>query len=258
MHDDQGKVIFGTDLSSDTYDEIMFAHLIRWLRINIKNPNVSSGAKIDGEARLELDLFRKKWFCYRFLHPVAATYLYAHFYQIAYRRTYARNVNRGTAEYIRIFSNEDIFKCDPPIVTSMWKGRQIADAIGAPYEFVIESAMRNTLRYWKQPHLPRPGQIYNDWVCETIVKEWEENKRFATPHSDHQEYRTHRYVGTREQNDHHEHLMELAGMRADPEPILNRFFEDELLPIEKILARFGVDISGRILQATEFLNASAS
>lgn len=249
MQDDTSATIFGTDLSWDRYDELMLDYFVKRLRIRLTNPRFMSAEKFDGEIRLEVDLFRKKWFDYRFLHPVAATYLYAHHYERAYRNAFGRNIDRNAAEHIKVLKHEDLFQCKQEFITSIWRGRQIVDAIGAPYDFAIESGIRNTLRWWKQRHLPRPGQIFNDWVCETIVAEWEERKKAATPYSDHLEYRTQNYVGSRDQNDHHEHLLELADLRGNPEPLLSRFYENELLPIEKIEARFGAATAERILEA---------
>ncbi len=125
----------------------------------------------------------------------------------------------------------------------------MADAIGTPYDFAFEAFFRHTLRYWKQEHLPRPWQIFNDWVCDAVTKEWAEAKRSKLIYSTHFEYRTHQYVGTRDQNDHHEHLMELATLRHDPIPPLARFYDEELLPIEKIVARFGEDVALRVFEA---------
>ncbi len=231
MQDDSGNTIFGTKLTWDEYDLLMFERVTqKWVEF-------------------ERELFRAKWFDYRFMHPVAATYVAAHQFEKCYRQAYARNVSRGSAEYINLQKAPDLFECPKMYIIGVWRARQMADAIGAPYDFAFEAAIRHTLRYWKREYLPRPAQIFNDWVCDAVTKEWGEAKRAKLIYSTHFEYRTHQYVGTRDQNDHHEHLMELASLRADPEPALNRFYEEELLPIEKMKARFGDDIAARILEA---------
>ncbi len=43
--------------------------------------------------------------------------------------------------------------------------------------------------------------------------------------------------------------MELATLRHDPIPPLARFYDEELLPIEKIVARFGDDVALRVFEA---------
>ncbi len=231
MQDDSGNTIFGTDLTWDQYDRLMYERVTaKWVEF-------------------ERELFRAKWFDYRFMHPVAATYVAVHHYERAYRQAYARNVSRGAAEYIRVRKAADLFECPKMYIAGVWRARQMADAIGAPYDFAFEAAIRHTLRYWKREYLPRPEQIFHDRVCDAVVKEWGDAKRAKLIHSTHFEYRTHQYVGTRDQNDHHEHLMELATLRHDPAPPLTRFYDEELLPIEKIVARFGEDVALRVFEA---------
>jgi hypothetical protein len=250
MQDDDGKTIFGTDLDFDRCDELMFDFYLKKLRISAeKGPSYSNFRKFDELTHLETALFRKKWFDYRYLHPVAATYLYAHHYQVVYRQAFKRHISRDISEHIKVLKDEDLFNCPQRFVADMWRGRQIADAFGAPYNFVIEAGIRHTLRFWKQKYLPRPGQIFSDWVCDLIAAEWDEWKRVRAPHADHFEYRLPHYVGTRDQDEHHDHLLDLAGARSDPTALLSRFVDQELISLDKIGARFGDHLVERMREA---------
>lgn len=89
---------FGADLSWEEYDE-------RMIRIN------------KDWVEEERSLFICKWFDYRQMHPVQATYLYADEYIKAFRNHYARNYDRAATEGgrpIRPWRQEDIFEDGPP------------------------------------------------------------------------------------------------------------------------------------------------
>ena len=70
---------FGNDFTSDKYDSIALS------------------AISDKFLKNESALFSTKWFSYRHLHPVSATYLFAHLYTEEYRKVYQkiRDQDRG-------------------------------------------------------------------------------------------------------------------------------------------------------------------
>jgi hypothetical protein len=174
MQDESGAVIFGTDFDQDRYDEILFEYFLKKNRTLA--PRFSNFAKIDDEMQIERELFRVKWFDYRFIHPVSATYLFAYHWDKQYRLSYSKNVSRDAAENIRVQKDADLFKCPQAYITAMIRGRRITDAMGVPYEFAIAAGIKHTLRFWKRSHLPRPTQIFGDWVCEAIIADWNERK----------------------------------------------------------------------------------
>ncbi len=103
MQDDSGNTIFGTDLTWDQYDRLMYERVTaKWVEF-------------------ERELFRAKWFDYRFMHPVAATYVAAYHFDRVYRQIYARNVNRETAEHIRVQKQPDLFECSKMFSTAIWR-----------------------------------------------------------------------------------------------------------------------------------------
>ena len=201
---------------------------------------------------VEPALFSVKWFDYRFMHPAQATYVYFSHYERAYRAAFSRHVDHEIADVIKLKKFDDLFdlknlalktakevKKAKMYISGIWNARAHADAMGLPYDFAIEAQIRHTLKYWDQKFLPRPAAISSDRVCEAVQLEWIEKKKASLLYSTHFEYRLPAYVGTAAQNDHHEHLLEIAGLRNDPEPALSRFLDEELLPIDKIEARFG-------------------
>lgn len=189
---------------------------------------------------LDRELFRVKWFDYRFLNPVQATYLYAHEFEKAYRYAYRRHKDATAADHIRVFKVEDIFQGSRHILSGLWRGRQVADAMGMPYAVYLNLAFHWTLRWWQQRHLPRPAQLYCDRVIDRVPADWESHQASRLYVSMLPQYANERYEGTPDQNDHHEWLFAQAEKRPNPKPLLARFaIADRILPDSKIAARYG-------------------
>jgi len=228
--------------------------------------------------REEATLYRTKWFDYRFMHPAQATLVYARHYETIYRRTFKINIDRATSEYIRIIRDGSLLNPPRPahegasarviaaaskaataklsFITGMWRGRQFADAMGMPYDIYIDGALHHRLRYWRQSYLPRPTQLYHENKGEddmkqayfvTAMEKWWNAKQQATLlYSRHDEYQVDQYVGTRDQNDHHEWLIGQIQLRQNPAPLLGRLMVEGFLPFEKIKTRFEPDVVNRV------------
>lgn len=248
MQDEGGATIFGTDLDRDRCDEIMFGYVLTRMRVSAL-PSFSNYKKFEAITGVETELFRVKWFDYRFLHPVQATYLYAHFYVETYRTAFKRHVSRDQAEHVKVLKKPDLFANDKRLVGALWRGRQIADALGAPYPFFLEAAIRNMLRYWRQKYLPRPEHLYTDRVLDAVQQEWADAKRHRLFYADHHLYRAQHFVGTRDQAEHRDFLLEIAHLRRDPAPVLTGFVDKELLTIDWIAAKSGQDLADRVADA---------
>lgn len=221
--------VFGLDLSIDGCDEVMYQF-----------------SRKDWVAH-ERHLFAHKWFDYRFMHPVHATFLYAHEYRKAYRDAFARNIDKRASEHILPLKKENVFECEAQVISGIWHGRQFADALGMPYDTFIREAIGNTLRYWQQRHLPRAWQIYSERVCERVAERWDQMQSGALLYGVHPEYQNDRYVGSPPQNAHHEWLMAQAMRRDNPAEPLRRFVNEmNILPIEKIEGRFGIEMTERV------------
>ena len=211
--------LFIDELKTDAADELMFRHI-----------------RADWQS-YELGLMRSKWFDYRFMHPVVATFAYAKAFDASYRRHFRASF--GNVPLKRVFKNYDVFRCEKTTIAGLWRGRQHADALGMPYDIYTDLALADVLRFWKQPNMPRPLQLYSAVIVEQVGAQWEELQAGSLRYSTHENYRTHRFCGTTAQLDHHEWLFAQAGKRANPLPIMKRFYEEDLIPFEKIEARYG-------------------
>lgn len=223
--------IFGLDLEPTTYDRLMFTFVRKdWLKH-------------------EAILFTGKWFDYRFMNPVAGAYLYAHHFVLAYKRFYRCTIDGARAEHVRPLKEPDLFDCPQSQISAIWKGRQVADAMGVPYDVYIELAFQGALKYWNQPHLPRASQLYSDRICEFVGIEWEKRQDAFLFFSRHKAYRAQHYRELQAQNDHHEWLFQQIEKRGQAGfDLLNDAVENDLLPMSKIKARLGEDVADRILR----------
>lgn len=202
-----------------------------------------------GVLAVDLQLFTAKWFDYRHMTPYDATAHYIDCYGAIYRRFYKREVDRNRAEHVRVDSmetlRERITAGDAKLselrrrLTSYWRGRQVADALGMPYDIYIEEAIDARLRFWKQKYLPKPGHLYDDNIIDVVQRRWEQIQDSILMKAEHPAYLTCNYVGAAQQDDYHEWLFEqLARRHEDPERYAELILEG-MLPYEKVQSRLG-------------------
>jgi len=195
-------------------------------------------------------LAHTKWFDYRFLHAVEATKLYVAAFEKEYRAAYASTFSTLNAQYVKVTGWADMMKDmekHKAMFAGFWRGRQVADAMGMPYDLFIRLALKERLRFWKRRYMPNPSMLYSDIIVERVAELWKERQSARLYVGDHQNYRLHRYIGTQAQNDHHEWLFAQAQLRSNPQYQLARFIKDELLPEEKVKTRVGQETFERVL-----------
>jgi hypothetical protein len=215
--------------------------------------------------KLEPTLMTGKWFDYRFMSAVEATYLYASEFVKAYRRMYRENIDGMKADYVlAAMSRRDLLKYEAPTTKSasrknrgrdpdrekhnqylgsLWRGRQTADAMGVPYEIYLELAFQRRLRYWQKSHLPRPHQLYSDLCTDFVEDEWKKRQRDRLYFSTHENYQNARFSGLDYQDQHHEWLLHQADLRGNPPVLLaDLIWRDQVLPVEKVRDR----VEGRL------------
>jgi hypothetical protein len=128
-------------------------------------------------ALLEIDqsLMSTRWWDYRPLHTVEATYLFIHTYGLIYKEAWARDVDAGEAarDEVRGYKQHDqILDTDTTIANGWWRARQAADAIGARYSVFIRSIFTHARdNGWKE--YPRPDQLHSEAHLEIAVAAWD-------------------------------------------------------------------------------------
>jgi hypothetical protein len=203
---------------------------------------------------IERALMTGKWFDYRFMSPVAATYLFAHEFKKAYKLAYRKNIDTTRGEYVRPLPDDlfdikglttDKLKSRKRMISGIWRARQVADAMGVPYDIYLASAFHWTLRYWNQNYLPRPQHLYTDLVTDRTAIDWVEHQKVRFHYSKNPGYTNAKYVDLKVQNDHHEYLFEQIANRGNRPELLAAFIDEDLIPLEKINSRLGSEIGQR-------------
>lgn len=143
---------FGNNLTADQYDSLAIS------AINEKF------------LKLESALFLGKWFDNRHLHPTQATYLFAHHYELEYKKVFKRIRDHERGQYVKGTKGKDCMLKKE--VTGFWKGRQNADRLGIPYDIYIGSVMKFLIEDNIWQRIPRPTHLYSAKVTEFMKDKW--------------------------------------------------------------------------------------
>jgi hypothetical protein len=193
--DDAPELPIGIGLTADQYDEIALSLI-----------------KADLWAK-ESELMNTKWWDYRRLHPVEATYVFAYTYieQFALRNRHRVDISR--APYIKPLKGKDPLLDNMKQINSLVKARQFADEYGMPYAFHIKHALKFAdERDWV--YLPRPSQLYSSKKSadETtmryeVVNAWQIEKSRSIQYSRDDYFKIENFEGTDLQLEHQKNLI---------------------------------------------------
>lgn len=146
------------------------------------------------------ELFKTKWWDYRFDSPFEATMRYIEDFAGEARKVYSRDIDKERAKHIyivspdailqRLFANDKKAKI---AFSGFWRGRQVADAIGMPYPIFIYEAVSQRMRRWQRTHLPNSSQIYDSLSVERVAARWEEIKQSKIHYASHHAYLAQNY-----------------------------------------------------------------
>lgn len=139
--------------------------------------------KIDQDALVQdVDLFDTKWWDYRTMHPTQATLYFHHVFKTIAPTYVSKYVDMDVAKGYEIgITRNDLRLSKLATIRAFWKARQIADAIGVPYDVYIKVALQHfydnyrmfaTTKSGKQ-NLPYPSQMASAMITEKVIKEWE-------------------------------------------------------------------------------------
>ena len=177
-----------------------------------------------------------RWFDYRDMHPVAATYLFAHFYVEQTRKFYIQNVDIRTVEDARAFAPDDIFMSRD--LTSMWLARRAADELGLPYPFVLQFAQSRFLSRL-QLRFPRPNQLYGEEFEIDVAAAWTERLGCQLTYSTQPRYKASAWARQLSQAQHIKFVVQQVKRRPGPHHrILARLFNEDVLAAHLIKNQF--------------------
>ena len=189
-------------------------------RLSVEECEELAFFKIRPELRAaENSLYTSRWFDYRHLHPVQATYLFADHYKRAVQRWYAHTKDIETAHTVTPFKHEDVFQTTE--LTSIWLARQAFDRIGCRYDLGLDFALKRAGdRGWG--YFPRPNQLYGSELLLDLADHWNWmcGEIFQEPKGAQGEHVT----------EMHQWLIEQCKRRVNPERLLGTILSRGLLP----------------------------
>lgn len=196
------------------------------------------GLKIDPAHRAnEPALMTRRWFDYRDMHPVLATYLYAHHYKEQTARYYEAMVDIRTPERARAFTPDDIFMSRD--LTSMWLARASADRLSLPYPFVMRFAQA---RFFEraQRQFPRPNQLYGEEFEVDLLAAWKEQIGRQLTYASSPRYKAHNWCGQLAQAQHVRFVVEQVKARPAPRHrLIARLMAEDVLSYQQAASNFG-------------------
>ncbi len=208
----------------------------------------------------EAELNATKHWDYRFLHPSQATQLYAESYAAALKRAVSRRIDIWKGLNMKGLKSPIIFELDPRVVTGFWKGRQMADRIGCPYDFYCEHAMLFADKA-RMTYLPTSTNMYCRTVPERlqglpslvdyIVERWVARIAHSNFYATHPAYLSDNFSGGQEQIEYLNFLFDKINSSGLPEGVLLTAMEKGQITKEQVVAAFpksGSDLFARAVR----------
>lgn len=162
----------------------------------------------------ESSLYESKWWDYRPMHPMQATYHFVAAYKDAYKRAYARRHDSEYAKWLKVFAKDDFLEGASSTRTALWLARQKADEIGCPYSYFCSKAMHYAERRdWAM--LPRPQAMYSIkpmfdsdlTIAQYVERQWQEKCRTEFVYATGEFYRADAFVNNIHQRQHQRMLL---------------------------------------------------
>jgi hypothetical protein len=200
------------------------------------------GMLIDEEHRVaEAELFSTKWFDYRRMHPVVATYRFAHDYSQAALRFYTKTCSAEPPRSLLV--TDDVF--EHRAVTSFWLARQCADRVGCPYTYMLDYAAERFFdRHFSS--YPQPNQLYGEEFELDLADRWRVWNDLGVRYS-----RDPETVGTPE---HQAWVIERIARYRVKAGVLARMLNEGVLTPEVIERHFGETELKHARRQLDFLN----
>lgn len=175
----------------------------------------------------ESELFASKWWDYRTMHPMQATYHFVDAYKRAYKRAYSRRQDSEHAKWLKVFAHDDFTEGAASTRTALWLARQRADKIGCSYDFFCSLAMHYAERRdWTM--LPRPQAMYSDkpmfegdhTISDVVQAAWAKKQQTELMYSTQEFYRVENYCQNPHQRDHQRMLLKRLGSSPNRAPLV--------------------------------------
>lgn len=197
--------------------------------------------RIDGPRLKDLAAFNEMaWYGYRWMHPGLRVFLFAHFYQKAYRRT-AKLLGKRHAmpKFMRSNPLEGARKAE---ATGLVTATLNADAHGVPYDLWCDAMMEHSLRQELLRPL-QPTQMYHDRMISHVLDKWKERNEVGIYLARAPQLLAVNYAGHPWQDAYHDWLCDqIAGKGNRPFWLGRVMNSNGQLPRDHAIKRFGAEI----------------
>jgi hypothetical protein len=123
----------------------------------------------------EPSLYDKKWWDYRDLHPMGATYNFVYEYNRAYKNIASKRIE---TKKVQIFEGDFLLRPES-VIRGFWLGRQVADELSMPYNFYCYYTI-DTSEKMDWPYLARPEDMSNTALVTETFNQWTEYTKHVT------------------------------------------------------------------------------
>ncbi len=131
------------------------------------------------DRKIETQLMTTKWFDYRLMHPMMATYYFYKLYKVAYQNFFRKAIDHEAAEFVRPIkvnpkTHQEDFLLSREAMT-FWRLRQAVDALGMRYDFFLNYAFEHCFRVLAGGKVmaPRPAHLKSEDMLANAYIAWE-------------------------------------------------------------------------------------
>lgn len=199
--------------------------------------------KIPKKDRLEEpELMQSKWFDYRLMHPMMATYYFYSIYQRCYKEFWKKNVNVESYHFVKANKKSDDF-LDFKERLSVWRLRQKADKLGIKYDFFIRELLNLSKAMYFNGRIvvPRPSMLNNDELILSVYALWHEYKCNRLLFSELSFFKSENYCRSKIQDEHERFVIDYIRNRPEfvqKQIVRSCLLELRVLRVETILLNF--------------------
>lgn len=201
----------------------------------------------------ESQLMQTKWFDYRLMHPMHATYYFIKLYHEAYRDFCRRSMNHEAAAYVRCIKEPDFLDCREKL--SFWRLRQAIDALGMRYDFFLRFAMKWIHRMIGagKVYPPRPSMLSkNADLLGAAMLAWDELCCASLQFASSPYFRVSNYVQCQCQKAHQTFVIGQIKRRRIPHYSLHAaLYLYDIVSIEAAIENFGEQTVSRAINEVE-------
>lgn len=203
------------------------------------------------ERKLETQLMTTKWFDYRLMHPMQATYYFFRLFKNEYRNFYRKAIDHKAAEFVKPIKERDFLLSREAL--SFWRLRQAIDALGMRYDFYLKTAFDKCFKVIAngRPLPPRPAQLKKEELLIEVFHGWESYCQASLQIAKSPYFTATLFHNSPMQVDYEDFIVKQVRMRQVQHYALGTcIYRYDALRIEKALESFDISIINQAIKSS--------